>query len=198
MESSLEAKKRLIEAQLSAHAFVQREHAFLEHHRFHRILHEHHLGQNARTARHRRHVTSNVATRVHVHTTGNVIYPSPLQRNLTVRSRSSVRGTHIDHRALGLQPLALDLLHGRSLSRDHIIRLLVTVQHRPYVLEQTGSDVLMAVGQLASHVLVAQEKRNRKANVVAATNNGGLLLFYRKLVRVLVKTPRPTICRIFQ
>lgn len=56
----------------------------------------------------------------------------------------------------------------------------------------------MAVGQLASHVLVAQEKRNRKANVVAATNNGGLLLFYRKLVRVLVKTPRPTICRIFQ
>lgn len=35
----------------------------------------------------------------------------------------------------------------------------------------------MAVGQLASHVLVAQEKRDGKANAAAAANHGGLSLF---------------------
>ena len=122
---SLVAKKRLVETQLSAHAFIQREHAFLEHHRLHRILHEHHLRQDARTAGNGRHVAGNVAARVHVHAARHVVYPSSLHRIPTVRGGSGVGGTHVDHSALGLQPLALDL-HGRSLSRDHIIGLRVT------------------------------------------------------------------------
>lgn len=148
----------------------------MEHHRLHRILHEHHLREDARTTGHRRHIARNVATGVDIHTARNVIYASSPRPSPTVRRRRSVRGTHIDDGAFRLQPLALDL-HGTSLRRNDVVGLPLTLRTNAYILQQTGRDIGVTVRELASHVLVTQQQRNRKTDVVAATNHRRLLLF---------------------
>ena len=82
----------------------------------------------------------------------------------------------IDDGAFRLQPLALDL-HGSSLRRNDVVGLPLTLRTNAYILQQTGRDIGVTVRELASHVLVTQQQRNRKTDVVAATNHRRLLLF---------------------
>lgn len=176
-------QERLVVAQLATHLLVERKNVLLKNHRLHRVLHQHDRGQHVGASGNRRDVASHVAARVHVHATDDLVYSSPSPSSPTTNGTHGVRRADIDHRAIGLQTVTLDL-HRGSLRRDHVIRLPVTLTIETYILQEGGRQVRVVVRDLANHVLVSQKKRNRQADAVASSNHSSSLLLERKLVRL--------------
>ena len=173
----------LVVAQLTAHLLVERKNVLLKNHRLHRVLHQHDRGQHVGASGNRRDVSSHIAARVHIDAADNLIYQSPSLTTPTANGTHGIRHADIDHRAIRLQTITLDL-HRGSLRRDHVIRLHVTPTNDAYILQEGGSQVRMIVRHLANHVLVSQKERNRQADAVASSNHSGSLLLERKLVRL--------------
>lgn len=130
-------QERLVVAQLATHLLIERKNVLLKNHRLHRVLHQHNRGQHVGAAGNRRDVSSHVAARIHINAADNLIYTSLSSRTLTANGTRGVRRADVDHCAIRLQTITLDL-HRGSLRRDHIIRLRVMLTNNSYVLQEGG------------------------------------------------------------
>ena len=156
-------KQRLIVTELSAHLLVEGQDVLLKDHRLHGILHEHDGGEHASTSRDGSNVAGHIATGIHIHTSEDLI----------AGGGACIGGADINDSTIRLQHVSLQFGR-RTLGRNDIVG----------ILQEIARDGVMSVGQLTGHILVGKQKGDRETDAIASSNDGSLLLFQRKLVRL--------------